>query len=191
MLASMSYQDTLRSQNEKVLKTFLEKPFWEHPEIETSMIDKDCVFDFPYAPPGMPKTFPRSKRPSLKDWYQRTTKNWSIEGIIVYPTTNTSRFWVESTTHADVNWGSAVVRPFNCYHMQLIVIENGKITLARTWSDPLAYYLAAGINLPVFNYTGEWPVPGPRPDVKPPTPVNEEEAKARASNYTSPPPITI
>lgn len=169
--------EELRASNEKVLMTFITKPYWEDEEVEKAIISKDCVFDFPYAPPGMPKTFPRSKHGLLKDWWKRTTKNWSAENIIVHPTTDPSRFWAESHTHAEVTWGGPVVRPFDCQHIQLIVIEDGKVTLARTWSDPLAYYLAAGINLPVFHWSGPLNAKSPEwKDVKPPIPQSEEEA---------------
>lgn len=175
---TMSMTPVLRAANELVVHDFLRVPFWESPEDEERLLSKDCTLDFPYAPPGMPKTFPPIKRPVLFQWLRRTVKDWTLVEAETFPTKDPSRFWIESRTTARVTWGGSVVRPFDCTHVQLVVVEDGKVSISRTWSDPLAYYAGAGMNLAVFHYSGKFEgLPEPYPEgVVPPTPSSEEAA---------------
>jgi ketosteroid isomerase-like protein len=141
-----------------VLQQFLHSPWWESPELEATLLSPDCVVEYPFAPPGMPKQFPTTKRALLAEWLKRTTRKWSRDQIVHYPTKGGSREWVESHTSAEVQWGPhAVFRPFSCEQIELFEFSNGKISLIRSWCDPMAFYLGAGINLPVFNYSGVYP----------------------------------
>ncbi|KAH9900107.1 hypothetical protein F4778DRAFT_156330 [Xylariomycetidae sp. FL2044] len=175
-----SPSDDTRSQNEAVLDRLLQTPFWEKDDSEKDLLSRECNLEFPFAPPGMPKVFDFPRRRVWISYLRRTTKAWSRHSIVKYPTHDPSRFWVESTTVADVTWGGPHVRKFECAHIELVVIQGGKVTLVRTWSDPLAYYRAAGINLPIFHFDGRWDVSVPskqweKPDAVPST---EEEATA-------------
>ncbi|KAI1841602.1 hypothetical protein JX265_004662 [Neoarthrinium moseri] len=174
--------DDLRLQNEEVLDRFLNTPFWESDDAISSLLSRDCILDFPFAPPGMPKSFDRPRRAVLTSWLRRTVKNWSRpqDSIVKYPTKDLSRFWIESRTVADVTWGGPHVRKFDCTHVELVVINDGKVTLARTWSDPLPYYTAAGMNLPIFHYSGRWGVPVPEKQYALPDKIPEEGDEATA-----------
>ncbi|CAK7212780.1 hypothetical protein SCUCBS95973_001582 [Sporothrix curviconia] len=176
----MSSGQASQTSNELVVDEFLRTPYWDSSEAEARLLSADCTLEFPYAPPGMPKEFPPVKRRVLFDWLRRTVKNWTLVEVEKFLTKDTSRFWVESRTTADVTWGGPFSRKFDCTHIQLIVVENGKVSVARTWSDPLAYYLGAGMNLAVFNYSGKFDkVPAPRPEgIEPPKPADEKEAAA-------------
>lgn len=177
-----SESQELRSSNDELLETYLTTPFWETEKNESTLFSKDCVLEFPYAPPGMPKIFPSNKRQLLFHWLRRTVKDWSRKDVIKYPTTDPTRYWVESRTVATVTWGGPWERKFDCTHMELVIIQDKKITNVRTWSDPLAYYLGAGINLPVFNYDGSYGEVQSMPDTPPKVPKDDEERSAAVSS---------
>ncbi|KAK5126905.1 hypothetical protein LTR85_008263 [Meristemomyces frigidus] len=165
------------------VERFLQTPWWESTETEATLLARDCTIEWPFAPPGVPKHFPRTKRPLLADWFKRTTQNWSRDSIIIYPTKNGRRYWVESRVQAQARWGPhSPFRPYSCSQMELIELDDGKISLVRSWMDPMAFYLGAGINLPVFPYDGTYPqgeamlaVPSP------PAPKGDEEAAKKAN----------
>ena len=169
-------------ENDSVLVRYLKTPFWESDEAESDLLSPDCTLEYPFSPPGMPKTFPKERRAVLTSWLRRTSKQWSRENIVAYPTKDPGRVWVESTIKATVSWGGTTPRQFICDQMELVIVENDKIKTIRNWSDPLAYYLAAGINLPVFHYDGK-PLQGtPMPNVPAKyNPQTDEEANAVVS----------
>jgi hypothetical protein len=140
--------------NDEVLEEYIYTPFWESDEAESLLLSKDCILEFPFSPPGMPKSFPREKRSVLVDWLRRTVKSWSREDVVKYPTSDASRYWIESRTKAMVKWGGEIERQFDCTHIELVIIQDSKISTVRTWSDPLAYYRGIGVNLPVFHFDG-------------------------------------
>ncbi|KIM93415.1 hypothetical protein OIDMADRAFT_35733 [Oidiodendron maius Zn] len=162
--------------NDEVLEKYIYTPFWESDETESLLLSKDCILEFPFAPPGMPKSFPKEKRSVLIDWLRRTVRSWSREDVVKYPTSDASRCWIESRTKATVKWGGEIERQFDCTHIELVIIQDGKILTVRTWSDPLAYYRGMGVNLPVFHFDGTYSEGKAMPDT--PTkfaPANDEE----------------
>ncbi|ODV83150.1 hypothetical protein CANARDRAFT_30242 [[Candida] arabinofermentans NRRL YB-2248] len=176
---------------EKVVDQYLCTPFWDSTDLEEKIFTKDYVLEFPFAPPGMPKHFSNTSRNIYTNWLKRTMKDWSRYNIIKYPTTDPNKMWIESFTKATVQWGERVDRAFDCENIEYIEIKDGKISLIRCWSDSLAYYNAAGMNLPVFNFSGpkilnEFQKPKSSQEVTPLEPQGkeeEEETKEKLFNY--------
>jgi hypothetical protein len=169
----------LRS-NDEVLEEYIYTPFWESDETESLLLSKDCILEFPFSPPGMPKSFPRKKRAVLIDWLRRTVRSWSREDVVKYPTSDASRYWIESRTKAIVKWGGEIERQFDCTHIELVIIQDGRILTVRTWSDPLAYYRGMGVNLPVFHFDGSYSEGKPIPDTPTKFVLAGDEEKAIA-----------
>lgn len=173
-----------------VLDRVLSSPWWDSQSEAAALLAQDWIIEWPFAPPGVPKVFPRQKRALLASWLHRTVKYWSCEVIKVYPTRDPSRFWVESRTRAEVSWGlRSCPRSFDCSNIELIVVRDGWVVSWKTWSDPLAFYLGAGINLPVFPYDGLYPSVEPSqivPDRDLPRNVEEEKQKVCRPMRTCP-----
>lgn len=157
-------ESVLRTINDTVLEKYLSSAFWLDDVLADQILSTDCELEFPFAPPGMPKAFPKEKRLLLLNWLRRTMSKWSRDQVVKYPTKNPSRYWVQSRTQATVTWGGIESRHFVCDHIEMVAISEGKIQRVKTWSDPLAYYLAAGINLPVFFFDGNASSSEPMPN---------------------------
>ncbi|KAE8332318.1 hypothetical protein BDV39DRAFT_200466 [Aspergillus sergii] len=173
--------------NQQLVDDYLSTPFWETDHHVARLFSSSCTWEFPYGPPGMPQIYPRARRPVLIQWLRRTMRNWSRSQIRKYPTKDFTRFWVESSTAAMVKWGSPFERTFNCAHIELIEITNNKITTLKIWSDPVAYYQAAGIILPPFEFNRNPVDPPPYIDTPYPHPPATEpevsETKERLFNW--------
>jgi len=179
--------EVIRRENQEIVDDYLMTPFWESDDHVARLFCSDCIWEFPYAPPGMPQAFSRPQRPVFVQWLRRTLRNWSRTNIRHYSSLNPGRFWVESSTAATVAWGDHLDRSFECAHIEFIELHNGRISKLKIWSDPIAYYKAAGIILPPFVFNGS-PVSPPEfidtPFPRPPSTDPELSAtKKRLFNW--------
>ncbi|KAJ5682497.1 hypothetical protein N7462_005662 [Penicillium macrosclerotiorum] len=179
--------EALRIENQKIVDDYLATPFWEDDGHVDRLFSSNCIWEFPYAPPGMPQAFSRPRRPVFAQWLRRTMREWTRSDVQYYPTLSPRRFWVESSTKAMVTWGDNFERAFECQHIELIEVTNGKISNLKTWSDPTAYYKAAGIILPSFQFNRPSVTPSEYVDTPFPNPPTKEpelsETKQRLFNW--------
>jgi ketosteroid isomerase-like protein len=140
-----------KNNNYRIVERFINSNFWLT-EYENIYSD-DFVADMPFAPPGMYQHFEnRFEYFTFNLWLSRSLKSWELTAQPrIFPTTDPNQFWAIRNGSGDVFWAGRKGR-FNNEYLSFIVVKGGKIAYLKDYCDPLDFYKAIDIPIPIFDY---------------------------------------
>jgi len=140
-----------RNNNYRIVERFINSDFWL-PEHEECFSD-DFTSDMPFAPPGMYQHFEnRFEYFTFNRWLNRSLKSWKLDALPrIYPTGNPDQFWTIRSGSGEIFWAGRTGEYRNEY-LSFIVLKDGKVSYLKDYCDPLSFYKAIDIPIPVFDY---------------------------------------
>ena len=137
-----------KQENLKTVEDFLGSAFWRQPHFSQLFADEIEIL-FPYAPPGMPTYFDSWETGCCFEWLNRTVRDFHTDVKGLYGTPYEEEFWSYGSCTGDVHWANQDGE-FHSEYIARLTVHNGKIRSIKLQMDPLAFYKAAHIEVPVF-----------------------------------------
>jgi ketosteroid isomerase-like protein len=144
-------KDETQDNNYNIVERFINSNFWLS-GYEDYYSD-DFIADMPFAPPGMYQHFEnRFEYFTFNLWLRRSLKSWKLDGQPrIFQTTDPNQFWTIRSWSGEVFWAGRDGW-FSNEFISFIVVKAGKIAYLKDYCDPLGFYKAMSVQIPMFDY---------------------------------------